>query len=207
MGERPNDLRVVKTIDAIHETFGQMICEMDYGKITVKELCARARINKKTFYRYYETLDFLLAEFQERMMADYLPRVQGYGFPDDLGRHIRAFFEFAEERGAVFEHVTLARNYEFARDAMIDGVMGNFLDEGTAAGLKAGRGEGSGETGTLVDSLAAERAIMVAFQMNATIEIYRQWVAGGKVIPLERIIQIATELEMRGIEGFNKIVK
>ena len=47
------DLRVQKTIDAIQKTFEDMICEMDYEKITVKELCERARINKKTFYRYY----------------------------------------------------------------------------------------------------------------------------------------------------------
>ncbi len=43
------DLRVQKTIDTIQKTFKDMICEMDYGKITVKELCERARINKKTF--------------------------------------------------------------------------------------------------------------------------------------------------------------
>ena len=196
MDERPNDLRVVKTIDTIHETFGAMICEMDYSKITVTELCARARINKKTFYRYYETLDYLLAEFRQRMMDDYLPRVQGLGFPGDLGAHIRAFFEFAVEKGPVFEHVTLARNYESTRNQMIDGVMGNFLDEDVTAGLAGS---------TAVDQHAAEAAVMTAFQMDATLTIYRQWVAGGKVIPLERIIQIATELELRGIEGFQKI--
>ena len=43
------DLRVQKTIDAIQKTFEDMICEMDYEKITVKELCERARINKKLF--------------------------------------------------------------------------------------------------------------------------------------------------------------
>ena len=31
------DLRVQKTIEAIHKTFEEMICEMDYEKITVKE--------------------------------------------------------------------------------------------------------------------------------------------------------------------------
>ena len=58
------DLRVQKTIEAIHSTFEEMLCEMDYKKITVKELCERARINKKTFYRYYDVLDDLLEETQ-----------------------------------------------------------------------------------------------------------------------------------------------
>ena len=30
------DLRVQKTIDAIHKAFDEMICEMNYEKITVK---------------------------------------------------------------------------------------------------------------------------------------------------------------------------
>ena len=38
---------------------------------TVRELCDIARINKKTFYHYYETLDALLAE----LSAGYLARV------------------------------------------------------------------------------------------------------------------------------------
>ena len=37
---------------------------MDYKKITIKELCEHARINKKTFYRYYDVLDDLLAGTQ-----------------------------------------------------------------------------------------------------------------------------------------------
>lgn len=63
------DLRVVKTIDGIKRAFEELICEKDYEKITVKELCDRARLNKKTFYHYYETLDALLAEFQMELIV------------------------------------------------------------------------------------------------------------------------------------------
>ena len=43
------DLRVRRTIEAIKRSFEEMICEMDYEKIRVTELCQRAMINKKTF--------------------------------------------------------------------------------------------------------------------------------------------------------------
>ena len=43
------DLRVRKTIQGIKAAFESLICERDYEKITVKELCERAQINKKTF--------------------------------------------------------------------------------------------------------------------------------------------------------------
>ncbi len=47
------DLRVQKTITAIYQAFEELILTTDYEKITVAELARRARINKKTFYRYY----------------------------------------------------------------------------------------------------------------------------------------------------------
>lgn len=58
------DLRVQKTITAIDQAFEELILTTDYEKITVAELARRARINKKTFYRYYPTKDDLLAELQ-----------------------------------------------------------------------------------------------------------------------------------------------
>ena len=61
---KQEDLRVRKTKEAIRRTFEDMICEMDYEKITVKELTDRAMINRKTFYLHYETLDDLLEELQ-----------------------------------------------------------------------------------------------------------------------------------------------
>ncbi len=58
------DLRVQKTISNIYKAFEELILEKDYSKITVTELAKRAQINKKTFYRYYPTLDDLLSEMQ-----------------------------------------------------------------------------------------------------------------------------------------------
>ena len=73
------DLRVVKTIEGIKSAFESLICEKDYDRIRVKELCERARINKKTFYHYYETLDALLAEMQVELSTGFIDRIVEYG--------------------------------------------------------------------------------------------------------------------------------
>ena len=65
---KQEDLRVRKTREAIRRTFEDMICEMDYEKISVKELTDRAMINRKTFYLHYETLDDLLEELQQKLL-------------------------------------------------------------------------------------------------------------------------------------------
>ena len=123
MRERPDDLRVKKTIITIRTTFEQMLCEMPYREITVKELCERAMVNKKTFYRYYETMDFLLAEFQDDLMSEYLARVEGMRIPEDLEQITRAFFAYAAERGDVFERITCAGPHETLQREMTDHVL------------------------------------------------------------------------------------
>lgn len=82
------DLRVQKTIESINQTFEEMLIEMDYSKITVKELTNRAKINKKTFYRYYECIDDLLAEKQEMITTECLQNLAGYKIPDELDKII-----------------------------------------------------------------------------------------------------------------------
>ena len=180
MRERPNDIRVTKTIRDIHATFEQMMCEMDYRDITVKELCARVPVNKKTFYRYYETMDFLLAEFQEDMMSAYLERVEGLRIPEDLDRITREFFAFAQERGEVFERITCAGPHGALQAQMESGVIerhgGNAPDD-------------------------PERSLLMAFVTQSTLAVYRQWVADGKQVPIEQVSNIAAKLVCRGALG------
>ena len=178
--ERPDDKRVVKTIRTIHEAFEQMMCEMDYRDITVKELCERAIINKKTFYRYYETMDFLLVEFRDGMMSEYLKRVDGLRIPEDLEQITRAFFSFAQERGDVFERITCAEHHDALQRQMTEHVMARY----------------DGEAPT-----DPERSLLMAFVVESTLVIYRQWVEDGKLIPIGKVADIAVGLVCHGALG------
>ena len=64
MSGKKDDLRARRTKAFIRKTFEEMICEMDFEHITVKELTERAMINRKTFYLHYDSLDDLLLEMQ-----------------------------------------------------------------------------------------------------------------------------------------------
>ena len=117
------DIRVKKTILSIRNTFCKMICEMDYEQITVRELCERAMINKKTFYTYYAALDYLLFEVQESYSAPFIAEVGTYKLPDDIGRLIRQFFEFSARQDEAYEKITCSVSYQNIRNKMIDTVM------------------------------------------------------------------------------------
>ncbi|NBI91195.1 TetR/AcrR family transcriptional regulator [Lachnospiraceae bacterium] len=53
---RENDLRVIKTRKAIHDTFLMLIKRKPVDKITVTELAREAYISKGTFYLHYQDI-------------------------------------------------------------------------------------------------------------------------------------------------------
>lgn len=180
------DLRVQKTIDGIHKTFQEMICEMDYDKITVKELCERTRINKKTFYRYYSVLDDLLVELQGMMSEEYMERIKDYRIPEELDKINQEFFLYSAEKGPVYEKITCSRNYGQIRGKMIDNVMNSTWR--------------SSAWFQLLDR--SKQNILLHFIQTSTVEMYCQWVADGKKIPLEEMIKISNQLLCSGVNGF-----
>lgn len=51
--EKKQDLRVIKTIYNIENSFIALLEEKNFSAITVQDILDRALINRKTFYRYY----------------------------------------------------------------------------------------------------------------------------------------------------------
>ena len=180
------DLRIRKTIQGIKGAFEELICEKEYGKITVRELCDRAQINKKTFYHYYETLDALLAELQGELAEGYLRRIKGFSLPDELDRVNREFFLYSAEQGLAYEKITCSGAYQSIRDEMISGV----TDAGWSGSEK-------------YRQLSAWRKnLLMAFINNAVLAAYRLWVESGKAIDLEEVIDETNRLVLGGVNGF-----
>lgn len=188
-GEPKRNLRVVKTLETIRATFEDMVCEMDYAKITVTGLCKRARINKKTFYRYYEAMDDLLLEFQEGYAREYAEKIAGLDTVADQPKLVRALFEYSSEQGPAFEKITCAAGgYGHIRQQMIEKVM---AQTGTAGERLAG-----------LDVYRSD--ILRNFLGETPLRVYRLWVEGGKHIPLTEAADLAVALTCKGMDGYLK---
>ena len=180
------DLRVQKTISAIQTAFSQMLFEMEYSKMTVKELCQRAKKNKKTFYHYYENLDDLLAEYQSAYAAQFLSKIADYTFPDDIEKFIRAFFEFSAEQDKTYERITIAGAYQSIRQDMIDMVTSSTYKQSD-----------------FVKKLPLfYQEAFLKFWNITVLELYRQWVESKESISLEEIISLTTQLVCNGLSKF-----
>ncbi|PKU90463.1 TetR family transcriptional regulator [Bifidobacterium pseudolongum subsp. globosum] len=179
------DLRVVKTITGIKRSFEELVCEKDYRAISVRELCDRAQVNKKTFYHYYGSLDELLAEVQAELIDGFLARIDGYALPDDLAAVNREFFLYAERQGRVFERITCSASYVDIRDGMMARV--NALGWSGSPRFLA------------LDEFA--RRVLVDVVNDVTLTAYRRWVAGGKREPLGQVIDLVNTLQLGGVRA------
>ena len=180
------DLRVQKTMAAIDRAFSELLVEKDYGKIAVKELCERARINKKTFYAYYAGLDELLAEKAEALSAGFVARIADLRAPEDLAAVNREFFLFAEEQGELYERIVCSGAYQALAEKMHAGLVRRAWRDSPAF--------------QALDPL--RQNLLVAFLAVTGCELYSQWVRDGKKMPLEEIIALSGELLCDGANGF-----
>lgn len=185
--EKKEDLRVVKTKEIIRNTFKNMILEMDYDYITIKELTERAKINRKTFYLHYESLDDLLLEIQNSLANNFIEKQVSYTNLEDMKYLIGLFFESAN-KDPLDERILCSGSYRNISDRINKKVMDYRK--------KTNRGAFS-------DNEAYENIIFAYYGANSAI-IYRQWVADGKKLSLEEVKELAIKLVCHGLESIMK---
>lgn len=185
------DLRVQRTINSIYQAFEELICEKDYSKITVTELSRRAQINKKTFYRYYETLDDLLAEMQARYSQEYLKEVADFQYPRDLEKSVKVFFTFSAKQGKAYDRITSSSNYTGIRQQMINQVMNKTWGQFPAFNRMNNW----------------QKEILLNFVENTGLTIYQQWVKNGRQESLDAVIKEAQALMRGGVDRYLELMK
>lgn len=71
------------TAERMDAAFLELFEEKDFAYITVKEICARAGVNRSTFYLHYETIADLLAESAQHIIDEFLAYM-----PQDSAAHV-----------------------------------------------------------------------------------------------------------------------
>ena len=84
------DIRITKTRKSIADAFLELRARKPIEKITVKELCGKAQINKSTFYTHYRDI-YDLSETLEAQLADEI--TASMTCPEDLLTHPDRFVQ------------------------------------------------------------------------------------------------------------------
>ena len=69
------DIRIEKTKTAIHNTFLELRSKKPLEKITIKELCEKAQINKSTFYSHYKDIYDLSDQLETDVVASVIEAI------------------------------------------------------------------------------------------------------------------------------------
>ena len=180
------DLRVQKTNAAIKRTFIKMILEMNPADMTVKELAERAQIHRKTFYLHYTCIEALFEDMIQDIANAYYKEIDQIPASMPMKEVNRVFFEFFSRQEPYVERLMCAPEYQelFDRTLRVTLMQHNRARHNPYARLP-------GE----------EQNIVNIFLTKSSDNMYRQWVADGKRIPLERIIELTGELLTHGIEN------
>ena len=179
------DLRFIKNENLIRETFYQMLGEMDYSKISIKELTQRAQINRKTFYLHYTSLDHLLATLQFEIMEPTFKMIEETSFPDDAELIIRKSFEIMAALDST--------------DKLILSCKGNFPEKKSPSDLI--RDQLFKKYDHIPKYGPFESSLIITYFSVCLGVIFRQWETKGQQIPLEEMIRMTTQMILHGLEG------
>ena len=186
MNQTPKqDLRFIKNEREIRKIFREMMAETDYSHITIKELTARAQINRKTFYLHYPSLDHLLASLQFEIMDPTFRMISETTFPDDVEKIIQHSFRLMAALDPVDKKILSAK--------------GHFLDKKTPSDLIREHYFRKYDHFAGYDRF--ESNMIITYSSVCLGVIYRQWEVDGQRVPLEEMVPLATRLILHGLSG------
>ena len=183
--DKKADLRVQKTVEAIRQALREMILEMDPSKITVKELTERAHIHRKTFYLHYTSIEALFEDLLKEISEEYYKEIDKLPADAPFTDVNRVFFTFMARQEPYVERMVCTGSYRAFSDRL-------FL---------ATKVHNRSRYNPYASYSTEEQNLINTFLCVGSVNLYRQWVADGKKLPLEDLISLTNRLFESGISS------
>lgn len=175
----------------------ELLEKKEFAYITVKELCAKAGVNRSTFYLHYETMADLLEETMRYLIDDFLSyfsrayavneekitnRFQDCPLEDLIfltGEYIDPYLTYIKENRRIFK-VTLNNSIHFGFDEIYNRMRRHIFDPILA---RFGFPE-------------AERKYVMPFYLNGIYAVIMEWVKEDCKEPQETIRSVIVKCAM-----------
>ena len=186
MGE---DLRVVKTKNSIRTALFALMSEKELARITISEICVRAKINRKTFYSHYHAPSDVIEELENEVLDAFSAILrQGGDSILDVGAAIRHISATIEQRQEFFK--------QFMRlnpDLFNKGKIKAMLCRVIIVSLK--------NAGAMTDNEEALKAA-ANFSISGVLALYSSWFDGDCKEELSFITETAVNMVTRGLSAY-----
>ncbi len=182
------DLRVVKTRRVIRNTLFEMMSEKPLSKITISEICARAEINRKTFYSHYRTVGDVITELENEILNEFSAIMRtGNKSVLDAGSAIRDISAVVERRRDFF-----AGLMKLNPDLFSNGKIKAMLCRMISVSLK--------NVGALDDETTLRAA--AEFTVSGVLSLYAAWFDGGCKDDLSFLTEVSVKMTTKGLSAF-----
>lgn len=182
MEEKKLDRRVRYTKMVIRESFIALLKEKPIAKITVKEICTGADINRATFYAHYADPYALLHEIEESLIHDVQQYLTENAETDDVAM-LSKIFQYIRANADMCP--VLLSDYS---DTYFQRLLRELVEH--ALGLKLRGGSAFSEE---------DSAFVLTFVLTGCVGIIRQWLSSGMAKSDLALAQLIIRLFYQGI--------
>lgn len=186
MGE---DLRVVKTKNSIRDALFELMSEKELAKITISEICVRAKINRKTFYSHYRSPADVIEELENEVLNEFSAILRRSGESLlDIGTAIRDISATIEQRRDFFKRL-MRQNPDLFNKGKIKAMLCRVI----TVSLK--------NAGALTDNETALKAA-AEFSISGVLALYSAWFDNNCADKLSFITDTAVNMVTRGLSAY-----
>lgn len=186
MGE---DLRVVKTKNSIRSALFELMSEKELAKITISEICVRAKINRKTFYSHYRAPGDVIEELENEVLDAFSAILKHSGESIlDVGAAIRYISATIEQRREFFKQFM-----HLNPDLFNKGKIKAMLCRVIIVSLK--------NAGVMTENEPALKAA-ANFSISGVLSLYSAWFDGDCKEELSFITETAVNMVTRGLSAY-----
>lgn len=181
------DMRVQRTKKALKDTFKEMFLKMNLEQITIKELCEKSMINRRTFYLHYNSIDDIMTDVLEEMAQKFLEYTNDYDHFSNTDRIVKDYFEFTNAN-PLYEKLNNNTDLNYIREQVSVRVANRVTNHFDS-----------------IKHLDGFKYDMTRIYLNSTtVAMYRYWALSGKKVSMEEAIKITTKLIKDGIKSITK---
>ena len=181
------DLRVQRTKKILKDTFKEMIITTDFEKITIKDLCEKAMINRRTFYLHYSSIEDILEDFISEYTQEYYNLIKDFDTIEEVDELVRIYFTYSEEKGMMFERINTSPKFEYIRLRMIQKVEDYSINDNNFHMLNK------------FDKVSQN--LIHSFINWSCVGLYREWVKNGRKLPMDEAIKLSANLIKKGLKA------
>ncbi len=182
-----SDKRCIKTRRAIRNAFALLLSEKEPGRITVKEICEIALINRNTFYAHYSGVYELMDEIENEIIMELNGAIEKYGLSEDFNPHL------------VFEKLTsvIYEDFDFYSHLVSSKGSGTLI-----AKVKSATKNHMLDVMEEKSKLDREKLNYIfEFVSAGMLALYQQWFESDRSTPLLAVSELAGNLAVEGVRG------